>query len=280
LRFARAMPIHRETIMTARESYEAGKLDDAVQAALAEVKAAPGDSPRRAFLAELSCFAGDLERADRQLDLIGEVDPKSALGVTMFRQLVRAEQARRQFFSEGRVPEFLSDPSETLKLHLQASIRLREGDTTGAAAMLAEAEVKRPKLTGTCDGQEFDDFRDLDDLTSCFFELLTSNGKYYWVPFERIESVEFRPPARTRDLLWRRARMIVRGGPDGEVFLPCVYAGSHAESEDALRLGRATDWRGGSGAPMRGAGQRTFLIGDGTRTILELKELAFSEVAQ
>lgn len=263
--------------MTAREAYEAGKLGEAIQAALAEVKAAPGDSGRRAFLAELSCFAGDLERADRQFDLIGEVDPKSAVGVSLFRQLVRAEQARQQFFHEGRLPEFLSEPSEALKLHLQASIRLREGDAAAAAALLAEAEDKRPKVQGTCDGHPFDDFRDLDDVTACFFELLTSNGKYYWVPFERVESVELRPPARARDLLWRRARMIVRDGPDGEVFLPCIYADTGKENEDGLRLGRATDWRGGSGAPMRGVGLRTYLVGDGTRTILELKELTFNE---
>lgn len=262
--------------MTARECYEAGRLDDAVQAALAEVKAAPADSPRRVLLAELSCFAGDVERADRQLDLLADVDPKSALGISLFRQLVRAEQARRQFWTEGRVPEFLVEPTEVLKQHLQASILVRDGDATSAAAMLVAAEEARPKVAGICDGQAFDDFRDLDDLTSCFFEVLTSNGKYYWVPFEKIELVELRPVQRVRDLLWRRARMIVREGPDGEVFIPCLYPGSHGESEDPLRLGRATDWRGGSGSPTRGVGLRTFLAGEAAKTILELKELTFT----
>lgn len=262
--------------MTARECYEAGKLDEAIQAALAEVKAAPADSPRRVFLAELSCFTGDVERADRQMDLLADVDPKSALGISMFRQLVRAEQARRQCFAEGRVPEFLVEPSDVLKQHLQASIQIREGDSAGAATLLAAAEEARPKISGTCDGHPFDDFRDLDDLTSCFFEVLTSNGKYYWVPFEKIETVELRPIERVRDLLWRRARMIVREGPDGEVFLPCLYPGTHSETENGLRLGRATDWRGGNGSPMRGAGLRTYLVGDAAKTILEMKELIFA----
>jgi type VI secretion system protein ImpE len=252
-------------------------LDDAIQAALAEVKAAPADSPRRVLLAELSCFAGDLERADRQLDLLADVDPKSALGISMVRQLVRAEQARRQFFTEGRVPEFLAEPTEWLKQHLQASIQIREGDAAGAAQTLAAAEDARPKISGTCDGQAFDDFRDMDDLTSCFFEVLTSTGKYYWVPFDRVELVELRPIQRIRDLLWRRARMIVREGPDGEVFLPCLYSGTHSESEDGLRLGRATDWRGGAGSPTRGIGLRTYLVGDSAKTILEMKELKFGD---
>ena len=261
--------------MNARENYEAGKLGDAVAAALAEVKAAPGDKATRAFLAEICCFTPDLERVDRQMDMLADVDPKASVGVSMFRQLVRAEQARRQFFSEGRVPEFLVDPSESLKLSMQASIRLREGDTAGAMALLTEAEEKRPKLTGTCDGTAFDEFRDLDDLTAGHFEVLTSNGKYYWVPFERVELAELRPPQRVRDLVWRRTRMIVRDGPDGEVFLPCLYPGSENAAEDAVRLGRATDWTGGSGSPTRGTGLRTYLVGDGTKTILEMQELTF-----
>src|SRR5439155_1325758 len=138
-------------------------------------------------------------------------------------------------------------------------------------------EGQRPRVRGTCDGQPFTDLRDLDDLTAPVFEVLTSTGKYYWIPVERVELVEFRPPARPRDLLWQRARMVVRGGPDGEVYLPTLYSGTHAESDNGLRLGRATEWRGGDGAPVRGVGRRTFLVGDDTCPILELKELTFAE---
>src|SRR5439155_24520554 len=134
-------------------------------------------------------------------------------------------------------------------------------------------EGQRPRVRGTCDGQPFTDLRDLDDLTAPVFEVLTSNGKYYWVPVERVERVEFRPPARPRDLLWQRAHMVVRGGPDGEVYLPTLYAGSHAEADENLALGRATDWRGGNGEPTRGVGQRNLLVGDDCRAVLELKEL-------
>jgi type VI secretion system protein ImpE len=107
------------------------------------------------------------------------------------------------------------------------------------------------------------------------FEVLTSNGKYYWIPVDRVESIEFRPPQRPRDLLWRRARMIVHDGPDGEVYLPALYAGSHAAAEDGLRLGRATDWAGGQGRPVRGSGQRTFLVGDEAKTLMEIQVLTF-----
>jgi len=262
--------------MNARSCFDAGKLSDALTAALAEVKQSPADRGRRAFLCELACFAGDLERADRELDLLGDQDPQAALGISLFRQLVRAEGARQQFFDEGRLPEFLAEPTPCLKLHLETSILLREGKTAEAAQKLAQAEDQRPKVQGSCDGISFSDFRDLDDMTASFFEVLTSNGKYYWVPIERVESIEFRPLQRPRDLLWRLARMIVRDGPDGEVYLPTLYPGTHKASQDSLRLGRATDWSGGNGATMRGVGLRSYLLGDDSRTILEMAKLEFT----
>jgi type VI secretion system protein ImpE len=262
--------------MNASELYQAGKLQEAITAATTAVKQHPNELSRRGLLAELLCFAGDLERADLQLDVMGHQDPQAAMGIGLFRHLVRAEQARRQVYSQGRLPEFLEQPSPLLRIHLEASIHLREGRPAEAVKMLGQAEEQRPRLSGTCDGRPFTDLRDLDDLTAPLFEVLTSNGKYYWIPMERVESIEFRPPARPRDLLWQRVHLVVRGGPDGEVYLPALYAGSHADADDRIRLGRFTDWKGGQGEPVRGLGQRTFLVGDDSRPTLEIKEITIT----
>jgi type VI secretion system protein ImpE len=251
-------------------------LGPAVQAALEDVRKQPADTGRRGFLCELLCFAGDLERADKQLDALGQQDPGAMVGIALFRHLIRAEQARQQFYKEGRLPEFLGKPSPVLQLHLEASIRLREGQEAEAARLLAQAEEQRPRVRGTCDGKPYDDLRDLDDLTASFFEVLTSNGKYYWVGMDQVDLLEFRKPTRPRDLLWKRAHMVVHEGPDGEVYLPTLYAGTQAEADDRIRLGRATDWRGGDGKLVRGIGQRTFLVGEDSRPILELESLTFA----
>jgi type VI secretion system protein ImpE len=260
----------------AQEHYREGRLQKAIAAATDDVRRHPADSKRREFLCELLCLAGDLERADRQLDTLGHQDSEVLVGVGMFRHLIRAEQARQQFYADGRLPELLGSPPPALKLLLEASIRLREGHPAEAAGLLAQAEEERPRVTGTCDGAAFDDLRDLDDRTASVLEVLTSTGKYYWVEMERIERIEFRPPARPRDLLWRRAHLIVRDGPDGEVFLPTLYPGSREEPDERFRLGRATEWRDGDGAPTRGIGQRTLLVGDEARPILEIKEITVS----
>lgn len=261
---------------TAAELYKAGQLAEAIAVAADEVKRHPTDVGPRGFLTELLCFAGDFERADKQLDAIGLQDPQSAVGISLFRQLLRAEQARQQFHAEGRLPEFLGKPSPRLQRHLDASIRLREGKPAEAAALLDEAEAQRPSLSGACAGRPFEDIRDIDDLTASFFEVLTSTGKYFWIPMERVETIEFHDPVHPRDLLWRRAHMVVCGGPDGEVFLPTLYAGSAASPDDRIRLGRMTEWRGGEDAPIQGMGQRLFALGNEDVSILELKQIAIT----
>ena len=259
----------------AREHFSAGRLTDAIAAATAEVRSKPTDVQARLFLAELLCFAGELERADRQLDVIVDQDSSIAVGIALFRQLIRGEQARRQFYGEGRLPEFLDNPPPRLQTHLQASIALREGDAVEAARLLGEAEESRPETRGECDGAAFDDFRDLDDLTAGLFEVLTSTGKYFWIPIESVDSIEFKAPQRTRDLIWRQAAMSVRGGPEGEVFLPVCYCHPGDLGDDAAKLGRTTDWSGGEGSPVLGRGLRTFLIGEQDRTILEVGTARF-----
>ena len=261
--------------MTPSEHYDAGRLTEAISAATEAVKKHPTDAARRGFLVELLCFAGQLERTDKHLEAIGQQEPQAMVGVSLFRQLIRAEIARQQFFFDGRLPEFLAEPSPVLRLHLEASICLREDRPTDAAKKLAEAEEQRPRVCGVCDGAEFDDLRDLDDLTAPIFEVLTSTGKYYWIPIEQVELIEFHAPESPRDLLWRRAQMTVNDGPDGEVFLPTLYPNTYTSDDDQLRLGRGTDWIESDGELARGVGLRMFLIGDEDKEILGLNQIEF-----
>lgn len=261
------------SVSEAKQLFQEGKLAEAIAAATQEVKSHPTDHDRRARLAVLLCFTGNLERADLQLDALGKIDPHAELGITLMRQLVRAETWRRQFHLEGRVPEVLDPPDERLRAHLEASILLREGDLAGAQVLLEKAEELRPHPTGTCDGVEIDDFRDLDDAIGGYLEVLTSTGKYYWIAVERVIEITFAKPERSRDLLWRRVSMRVLDGPEGDVYLPTTYVTAGDEIDESFLLGRATDWSGGEGEPMRGQGLRTFLAGEEAKTILELEEL-------
>jgi type VI secretion system protein ImpE len=162
-----------------------------------------------------------------------------------------------------------------VKLCLEASIRVRENKLGEATELLAKAETTRPAVVGTCDGTAFDDMRDLDDLVAPVLEVITANGNYYWVPLDTVELLEFHKPERSRDLYWRPAHLIVRDGPDGIVYMPTLYHGSHTATDDAVKLGRRTDWSGGETVPYRGLGLREFLVGDSARSVLEISRVDF-----
>ena len=123
--------------------FREGNLADALTAANAAVRKTPTDIGARVLLAELLVFAGNIDRADVVLDACADLDPTAALVVAEFRQLLRGETARRQLFSEGRVPEFLGEPTAAQRLSLAAVVALRNGDTHEAGKRAAEAEEAR-----------------------------------------------------------------------------------------------------------------------------------------
>lgn len=265
---------------TPMEFYQAGQLDDAVQASLQLVKSHPADVAYRFQLAELSCIAGNLERADKQLDTVSNQDPQAAIGAALLRQLVRAELARRECFYQGRVPEFLGEPSDTLKTHLQALTLFRSGDIQAAGEQIASrADTPNLRQSVCVNGSDVDDLRDLDDILSPVLEVHTTTGKYFWVDWNQILSLEVHAPERPFDLLWRRATVSIASGPDGEVYLPAIYLEPEPESvaDSNLRLGRGTDWWDSGQGVVRGRGQKMLLAGEADLPLMELNTLTRDE---
>ena len=105
--------------------FREGKLAEAVAAANAAVRKTPADVGARVLLAELLLFSGNIERADTVLDACADIDVTAAVMVAEFRQLLRGEIARRQLFSEGRVPEFLGEPTAAQRLALAALVAMQ-----------------------------------------------------------------------------------------------------------------------------------------------------------
>ncbi len=262
--------------MTASQSgqlFRQGKLTETVTAAQQFVRQHPTDVSARVLLAEYLLFAGDFERADAVLVAAEAAEPEAALVVAEFRQLLRAASARQQLSSAGRLPEFLGGPTTAQTEIMRAIVALRAEDHAEAARAVADAEAARPAVSGTADGAPFTDLRDADDLCGGSFEVLTTTGKYYWIPTERVVSMDFHPPRRPRDLFWRRCTMSVREGPEGDVYLAALYE-TPAGSTDGLRLGRCTEWS--ETTPIRGYGQRVFLVGEEGVPVTQLQTIAFT----
>ncbi|MFB3813501.1 MAG: type VI secretion system accessory protein TagJ [Terriglobales bacterium] len=236
--------------MTAIELFRAGKLTDAVKTLTEEVRNHPTDVQKRTFLFELLCFAGEMERAEKQLDVLAQSGKQSELGALLYRAALHAERERRQFFTD--------------KAYLEA----------GQHAVSQE-------LTGSFNGKPFRQISDADPRIGARLEVYVA-GRYLWVPFEHIASVEMQAPKRLRDLLWMPA--LVKNGPSfqgrdlGEVLVPVLSPFSSTQ-EDEVRLGRATVWEDVDGAEVP-FGQKMLLIDGEEVPLLELRMLEFAAAAE
>jgi type VI secretion system protein ImpE len=260
---------------TPRDKFESGDLAAAINDLTREVRANPADVQRRTFLFELLLFAGDLDRAERQLSAIGSQSVQAEVGVQAYLNNIRAERAREKLFSNGLAPHFIQEPPAYVDLHLEAVNRVREGDTAEARRLLDRAEEERPALEGSFNGAPFDDFRDYNDIVSPVLEMFVSE-KYTWLPLEQIKQIEFDKPGHLRDLLWATARVETWSGTIGQVFLPALYCGSHQHDDDRVKLGRMTDWKQAGDDLYLAAGLRLFWVGGQEKPFHELRSLEFS----
>jgi type VI secretion system protein ImpE len=258
----------------AKELFEAAKLDEAIEQVTNEVKADPVDTSRRTFLFELLCFAGEWERAEKQLDVIGHQSAQAELGVMIYRANIKAEHERRRLFAEGVHPHFLKEPPAYVDLNITALNQLRQGQLAEARSTLDRAEEERPAISGKLDGQEFQDFRDYDEFIAPVLELIVKD-KYVWMPFEQIKSIEISPPKQLRDVLWASARVEALDGTIGEVYVPGLYAGTSEYSDDQARLGRLTDWQKIGDDLYRTVGLRMFRVDDEDKTLFEVRSVEF-----
>jgi type VI secretion system protein ImpE len=258
----------------AKTLLEAGNLKGAIEAALAFVKSNPTNPSARIFLFELSAFAGDWERAKRQLDVIGHQDTTAMIGSKIYEQCVIAENKRADFFSKGTKPEFLATPPDYVYGILTANNRVREGNLAEARELLDKVDEQRPAFPCKINGADAVDFRDYNDLTSCILEVIIKDS-YAWVPFEQIEKITFAEPKSLRDHFWLQATLETDNGTNGDVFIPALYNDSWRSADDQIRLGKVTDWRDFGNDIFVGEGTKLFAVGTEHKTILDLQTIEF-----
>lgn len=263
--------------MNASELFKKGSLPEAIQAQINEVKASPADQSKRIFLFEMLAFAGDLDRARKQIDAIKYEHLELETAVANYRKLLEAEQARRNLFEGGVRPQFFGEVPHHVELRLQAIQCFRDKRPDEAAKLLQEAQQLSPTILGMLNGKPFNGLRDCDDLFGPVLEVM-AGGKYIWVPLDQVESMAINPPKFPRDLIWFPARLELLYKGMGEIFLPVLYPDSYKEADDKLKLGRSTVFS--ETEPVLGKGSKLFLAGDDGVPLLEWRELIVNEPEQ
>lgn len=258
----------------AKLKLDAGDLKGAVEAAINLVKTNPTNVAARTFLFELSCFSGEWERAEKQLEMIGHQDANALVGSLIYRQNFHNERNRMRLFSDGLSPEFVTAKPAYLDDLLSAINRIREGNILEARTLLDKVEEERPAFPCEINGVRFSDIRDYNDVTMCVFEVFIKDS-YVWLPFEQVQSIKFPKPKTLRDLFWIQAEIEMLNGTSGEMFIPALYSGSWQSDNDAVRLGRMTDWRDIGEDMFTGEGMRIFWMDGKDRSILDMESIVF-----
>jgi type VI secretion system protein ImpE len=252
-----------------KQLFDSGNLAGAIDALTQDLKAHPADAARRTFLFELLSFAGQWDRAAKQLDVIAHQNVESELGAQVYQNLLHAEGLRARVFTQGLKPEFLLDPPAYVELHLAALNCLRENRPGDAESLLDQSLEARPTLRGQIGEEPFEEFFDCDDVLAPVLELMLIRD-YIWLPLEQVQELEISRPERPRDLLWAPVRVVLTDGTQRRAYMPTRYFGSHEHPDDQVKLGRMTDWRASEGGPVQGVGQRQFLAGENAFAALEL----------
>ena len=259
----------------AKTQLDIGNLTGAIEAAIQAVKNNPTDDTARTFLFELSCFSGDWDRAERQLDVIGHQSATALIGSQIYRQNFHAERERIELFAKGKRPEFIMPPPDYVEELYTANHLVREGKTAEARDLLDKIEEERPAFTCKVNGEEKEDFRDYNDLTMCVFEAIVKEA-YVWLPMEQIVKIEFFEKKTLRDVFWRQAKVEVKNGLAAEIFLPSLYVNSWKSDDDQVRLGRTNNWLDAGDELFIGEGLRMFFANGEAVPILDINEIEFN----
>ena len=231
--------------MKARALLQEGRVDEAIAALGVELRGDPTDIQRRTLLFELLCFAGEYDRAEKQLDILAGQGQQAAMGALVYRSAIHAERTRQRLFSEGDVPA--APPSAA--------------------------------VTGTLNGRPFSSIGDADPRIGGRLEAFVA-GQYTLLPFAQLASVRMIAPRTLRDTLWPSAKVLA--GPDfkdlelGEVIVPALAAGSSSAPDDAERLAPTPACYADEAGRQFPLGQKLLLIDGEEVPILEVRDLVFA----
>src|ERR1035441_1114961 len=105
--------------MTVKELLDAGSLSAAIAQISTDLREAPADRVKRTFLFELLCCAGDLDRAEKQLDVVAAEGAARDIAIQPYRNVLNGERKRRLLFSDCLMPGLPKRVPDYTRLHLE-----------------------------------------------------------------------------------------------------------------------------------------------------------------
>ena len=229
----------------AAQLIEAGQVRQALEALAGHLRNHPTDQAARTTLFETLCFAGELDRAEKHLNLLAGTNEQAKIGAILYFSAVHAERERHQMFKDQSYPKTIANS----------------------------------QISGKLNGKPFSDIRDADPALGARLEVFGA-GSYMWVQFEHIAFVRIEKPKNLRDTLWTPA--FIKTGPKfkgtdmGEVLLPAIYPFSFTYPDESVWLGRQTLWAEDEGTSYP-LGQKMLIVDGEEVPFLEIRTLEFDQ---
>jgi type VI secretion system protein ImpE len=265
--------------MDAQQLIAEGKLDAALTALQDQVRKDASNAKYRIFLFQLLAVMGQWNRALTQLNVAAELDAAALPMAQTYREAIQCEALRGEIFAGKRAPLVFGQPQPWLGLLLEALRLDGEGQYQRAAEARERAFADAPAGGGAINGEPFAWLADADQRLGPVLEAIV-NGRYFWIPFQRISRIECDAPADLRDAVWTPARFTWANGAATVGLIPTRYADTRAGADDALLLARRTEWAEQGPLCGYGLGQRLLATDGGEYALMDVRSIAFEGNAQ
>ena len=263
--------------MRAEAYIQSGDLDTALAELTAEIRKNPAKAELRIFLFQLLSVLGQWERAMTQLNVAAEMDADAALMAQVYRPALNCEVFRADVFQGRRTPLFFGEPLDWMVSLTQIPGLLAAGQSTAAIDLRDRAFDAAPAISGQIDGEPFAWMADADERLGPTLEAVV-NGKYYWIPIERISEIRIEKPVNLRDAIWVSATFTWTNHGQAAGLIPGRYPGTEKLEDNSLRLSRKTEWQNAGDDFYMGMGQRVLTTDQGEYPLLDIREVVFDTV--
>jgi type VI secretion system protein ImpE len=237
-----------------------------------QVRGKPQDAKLRVFLFQLLCVLGQWDRALNQLNVSLELDGSTLPMVQTYREAIACETLRMQVFKGQKVPMLFGEPENWTALFIEAMLRDGRGEPDAAVQLREQALAQAPTSKGQIDGQPFEWIADADTRLGPMLEAVI-NGKYYWLPWNRLAQVDIDPPQDLRDAVWMPAHFQFTNGGEVVGLIPTRYPDTDLKLGDRLALARSTDWREASPGAFVGQGQRLIVTDQAELGLMDVRSV-------
>ncbi|MGI9510183.1 MAG: type VI secretion system accessory protein TagJ [Geminicoccaceae bacterium] len=265
--------------MTAKDSLKRGDLQAFLEDLQRLLRKNPGDLEHRISLFEAFSVMGAWEKARVQLSILDEMALHREASdikvmVQTYGQLLCCEAIRQAVFKAVRTPNVLGDPEPWLAQMVQALRSTCEGDTEAGMNHCRNGLAAAPATAGTIDGQHFAWIGDSDRRLGPVIEAII-DGRYFWVPFDRVAKMTLESPVDLRDLVWLPAAFTWANGGQSIGFVPTRYPGSELSADSDIQLGRKTVWQDDD-LLTTALGQRVLATDQDDYALMDVRTLEFA----